>query len=78
MTMSLIDEFLADECNPHVVGVIRNELANRPGGEAYLTFNRFNLRLDVDNGIATIEDDLDPDSEMSLPIADLLARLPEH
>lgn len=75
--MPLVDEFLADECNPHVVGVIRKEVASRRSGEAYLTFNRFNLRLDIDRGIATIEDDLDPDSELSLPIDDLLAQLPE-
>jgi hypothetical protein len=72
---SLLDQFLAEECNAYVVQRIRDEAATT--GERYLTFNRFNVRLDLDAGVATIEDEIDPDTEISLPVAELLDRLPE-
>ncbi len=67
MTAGLLDEFLAEECTPHVVQLLR-EAAQVESGERYFTFNRFNVRLDLDAGIATIEDELDPDLEADLPI----------
>jgi len=34
----------------------------------YLTFNRFNVRIDRESSTVTIEDELDPDAEKSLGI----------
>lgn len=73
---SLLDQFLAEECNAYVVQRIREEAA--AAGERYLIFNRFNVRLDLDAGVATIEDEIDPDAETSLPVTELLDRLPEE
>jgi hypothetical protein len=73
---SLLDLFLEQEANAHVRRVLR-DAANLEHGERYFAFNRFNVRLDLDSRTATIEDELDPESEVSLPLADLLARLPE-
>jgi hypothetical protein len=70
---SLLEQFLTEECDSHVAQRIRDEAG--AAGVRYLTFNRFNVRLDVNAGIATIEDELDPDSETSLPLAVLLSRL---
>ena len=75
--MTLVEDFISEEGDAYAVNVIWTELANRKSGEAYLTFNRFNLRLDIDSGTATIEDELDPSSEYSLPISELLGQLPE-
>jgi hypothetical protein len=74
MTASLLEEFLAEECTPHVVGVLI-EAAEGQSGERYFTFNRFNVRLDIDAGVATIEDELDPDIEFALPIDEFIQRV---
>jgi hypothetical protein len=72
---SLLDQFVAEECTPHVVGMLR--LAARGGaGTRYLTFNRFNVRLNLDSGEVVIEDELDPTREHCLSIRSLLERLP--
>ena len=73
----LLEEFLAEECTDDVVGLLRDE-AKASGGEKYFTFNRFNVRLDLDEGMATIEDELDPDAEVSLPLAEFLDSLPSQ
>jgi hypothetical protein len=75
MTPSLLEQFLSEECDAHVVRRIREEVS--ASGERYLTFNRFNVRLDLNDGTATIEDELDPDSEASMPLTEFLANLPE-
>ena len=74
---SLLDQFVAEECTPHVVGVLRAQTSGGTG-ERYLTFNRFNVRLDLDSGAAVIEDELDPDLEQSMSIQDFVAALPEE
>ena len=74
MTGPLISLFLSDECNPYVVGRLREEIdAHR---NAYLTFNRFNVRIDAKSSTVTIEDELDPDAEESLTMDDFLGLLP--
>jgi hypothetical protein len=59
------------------VARVLGEPAQLEHGVRYFAFNRFNVRLDLDSRTATIEDELDPESEVALPLADLLARLPE-
>jgi hypothetical protein len=71
---SLLEDFLTEECTDHVVSLLREE-AKASSGEKYLTFNRFNVRLDLDARIATIEDELDPDEEVSLPLSQFLDHL---
>lgn len=72
---SLLHQFVAEECTPHVVAVLLNE-ASGDSGERYLTFNRFNVRLNLDTGVAVIEDELDPALEQCVSIHDLMAALP--
>lgn len=76
MKSSLLEQFLQEEANPYVIDAVRD--AARASGERYLTFNRFNIRLDLETGMATIEDELDPEGEMAVPIDDLLASLPNE
>jgi hypothetical protein len=71
VTAPLLDEFLAEECTPHVVGVLRDAVRAR-SGKRYFTFNRFNVRLDLDGGTATIEDELDPDVELTLALDEFM------
>lgn len=67
---------LVEECTPHVVAVPTEGAAGR-SGERYFTFNRFNVRLDLDAGVATIEDELDPDIELVLPMGEFMQRVRE-
>ena len=76
MTASLLEEFLVEECTPHVVDVL-SDAAEGQSGERYFTFNRFNVRLDLDAGVATIEDELDPDIELALPVDEFMQRVRE-
>jgi len=73
---SLLDLFLEQDADPHVARLLR-DAAKLEHGEHYFSFNRFNVRLDLDSQIATIEDELDPESEFSLSVPDLVDRLPQ-
>ncbi len=73
---SLLDLFLEQDADPHVARLLR-DAAKLERGERYFSFNRFNVRLDLDSQIATIEDELDPESEFSLSVPDLVDRLPQ-
>jgi hypothetical protein len=61
----------------HVTDVVRRELETRTSGSRYFTFNAFNLRLDFDANTATIEDELEPASEETVPLDVLRTRLNE-
>jgi hypothetical protein len=69
--MSVVTEFLENEFNAYVREVLLRELdAER---SAYLTFNIFNVRIDPELALVTIEDELDPDREESLGVAEFRA-----
>jgi hypothetical protein len=72
---SLLDLFLEQEADPQVARLLR-DAAKLQHGERYFVFNRFNVGLDLESRTATIEDELDPESELSLPLEDLIDRLP--
>lgn len=66
--MSVVTEFLENELDEYVREVLLRELD--AGHAAYLTFNIFNVRIDPDLALVTIEDELDPDREESLEVAE--------
>jgi hypothetical protein len=74
--MSVVAEFFEHEFNEHVRTVLERELDT--GRPAYLTFNIFNVRLDPDAGTATVEDELDPDREETLPITAFARRIQDQ
>ncbi|MCP4655139.1 MAG: hypothetical protein GY856_06935 [bacterium] len=57
--MSVLTEFFANEFDDYVRDRVRQEL--HAGRHAYFTFNIFNVRLDPEAAVATVEDVLDPD-----------------
>ena len=73
----LADRFFAEEANDYVRGVLDRELSSRTSGSHYFTFNVFNVRLNFDHGLATIEDELDAGSSESLSLDELRRRLHE-
>ena len=52
-------------------GVLDIELLTSVSGSRYLAFNVFNVRLDFDEGVATIEDELDPARSQTLSLEEL-------
>jgi hypothetical protein len=57
--MTVIEEFSLNEFDHYVAGVLGRKLAARRRAEH--TFNIFNVVLDPDAGLATVQDELDPD-----------------
>lgn len=61
MSSTLLEQFLRDECTPHVRALLR-EAFNRPNETAIrrrFEFNRFDVEFDYDTRQAKIIDDLD-------------------
>lgn len=70
----LTERFLSIElASVGAVEAVRDVLRRRTHGEEYVVFNVFNLRLDFDIRIATVEDELEPDEEEQLPLDDFAA-----
>jgi hypothetical protein len=72
---SLMSRFLDEEADDSARSVIAAVFASRTSGVEYLAFNVFNVRLDFDSGIATVEDELDPLAEESLPLSAFCSEL---
>lgn len=72
---SVLTEFLENELDDYVRERVRQEV--RAGRHAYLTFNIFNVLLDPEEGVATVEDVLDPDRTETLALDDF-ARMVEE
>lgn len=77
MPVSLMERFLTEEADEHVRDVLQRELRRGTSGSRYLTFNIFNVRLDFDRGVATLEDELDPQSEETMALEAFERRLSE-
>lgn len=75
MMGALTDLFFSDEFNEFVASVLQEVLAAERN--AYLTFNRFNVRIDRKMSTVTIEDELDPTAEESMSIDTFKRRLLE-
>lgn len=73
--MTVISEFFLNEFNDYVAGVLRRELSARRHAE--LTFNIFNVLLDPEAGLATVQDELDPDRSEVVDLAEF-ARMVEE
>lgn len=73
--MTVISEFFLNEFNDYVAGVLRRELS--AGRHAELTFNIFNVLLDPEAGLATVQDELDPDRSEVVDLAEF-ARMVEE
>ncbi len=76
MSACLIDRFFAEEFNDHV-RVVVEEAAAREAGACYLTFNVFNVAIDLDSGLVTVEDELDASAECTVSLASFLERIRE-
>lgn len=73
--MTVISEFFLNEFNDYVAGVLRRELSARRHTE--LTFNIFNVLLDPEAGLATVQDELEPDRSEVIDLSEF-ARMVEE
>lgn len=64
----LIARFFDDEVDEHVIALILGAARTRTAGLEYFTFNVFNVRLDFDTRVATVEDELNPTSDESMAL----------
>ena len=64
----LLHLFFTDEYNPYVGRTLRDALAAER--DAYLTFNRFNVKIDRSAGLVVVEDELDPTAEETIEIGE--------
>lgn len=72
---ALFQQFFEEECSEHVNGLIRAAIAAARSGTGVVKktfeFNRFEVTVDVANGVVLLEDILEPEgiahAQMSLP-----------
>jgi hypothetical protein len=71
---TLLEQFLREECTPHVRSLICDAAAKSDGRREF-EFNRFNLTLDLESRRALISDELDvsPGGETDLPLDEFLS-----
>ncbi len=79
--MSLLEQFLWEEADPHVRGLILgavHEHERRPDEvQRKFEFNRFEVTLDFIGDVALIEDVLDPgpDGEVRIQLGEFVGRM---
>lgn len=59
MTSSLLRQFLAEECTPHVRRLLEDAIADTATSHARFEFNRFEVTIKRDSKMAILEDALD-------------------
>lgn len=81
--LSLLQQFIEEEATPHVRRLIVNAVHEHEGRpqetQRRFEFNRFEVTLDFDGGVATIEDVLDSASsgEVRLQLGEFIQCLSE-
>ncbi len=73
----LVERFFAEKFNEQVCRAIL-QAVDAGTGARYLTFNVFNVALDMDEGRVTVEDELDASSECTVSLASFLGRVREY
>lgn len=74
MSACLIDRFFAEEFDDYVRVRIEEEAAIG-SGLRYLTFNVFNVALNLDEQSVTVEDEMDASSECTVGLGPFLERV---
>lgn len=75
MTKPVLAEFLAYEADAGVRSELVAALAELATGRRYFTYNAFNVLLDVDAEVVTVEDELDVTRSDTLPLEEFRSLL---
>lgn len=67
--------FLREEADGYVRRRLLEAANRRTSGSEYFTFNAFNVNMNFDEKIVTVEDEFDADSEETIAIEEFLAAL---
>jgi hypothetical protein len=79
--MKLLDQFLKEDATPHVRDLLLRAIEelelSRPGAVREFTFNRFNVTIDSNSDMATLQDDLDTSEagELGMRLSEFAAAL---
>lgn len=74
MAICLLDRFFSEECTRYVRDLLLEAL-ERTSGTEYFTFNVFNVLIDADRGVVTVEDELDPSASCTTSRESFKSRL---
>lgn len=75
MTRAPLEDFLIHEANDFVRSELLGAIDRLATGQRYFTFNTFNVMLDADAQIATVEDELDIERSETAPLVEFVRRL---
>jgi len=68
MLRSPIDEFLAYELNDVIRSELVRAIEQTRSGRLYFTYNTFNVSLNFDTSVVTVEDELDVSRQSTLSL----------
>ena len=71
----LTARFFSEELDTSLADDILELVRERTSGQSYLELNVFNLRIDIDAALVTVEDELDPESEEMVELPDFIAMI---
>jgi hypothetical protein len=74
--VAVLDDFFVREWGTAVSEVVKAALAT--GAHQYLTLNIFNVRIDPVSQTVTVEDELDPSREQTVPLSEFHRRVAEQ
>ncbi len=71
----MVDAFFAHECDDNLREILTTVIATRDSGIARRGFNLFEVVVDFDSHLVTVEDLLDPDAETTVSLSEFVSRL---
>jgi hypothetical protein len=76
MGATLLEQFLREECTPHVRGLLREAVRGGPARRRF-EFNRFEITVDREKELVTVEDVLDASvlGAQTIPLAEFVVTL---
>lgn len=68
MDVFLVDRFFQEDCDAHTRRVLLAAISSVACGAAYFTFDIFNVLIDHDRNVVTVEDELEAGLQQSVPL----------
>jgi hypothetical protein len=75
MSESMVDWFFEYEYDDNLREILTIDIASRDSGIARRGFNLFEVVIDFDSRLVTVESVLDPDAETTVSLSEFMVRL---
>jgi hypothetical protein len=77
MAIGLLEQFLAEECTPHVRRLLEKGVADQSIKRPHFEFNRFEVTIERDNKLVVVQDVLDATrtGEQQIPLDEFMSAL---